>query len=85
MKKSNIFTGAERTLNIIEYQMDRLRDEYKEAIEEYNITMEGIDSESEYMVTSRTDAKESAEVALTLIESAYNYIFENFHKITKEM
>ena len=90
MKKSNIFTGAERTLGILEYQIDRLRTEYKEANEELKTVIESFREKeteidpSDYMYSSRTDSKESAEVALDLMEYAYNYIYENFTKLTKE-
>lgn len=89
MKKSNIFNGMERTLQLLEDNIERFKEEYNsnlEELENYKNECKEIQTEPDkWTLNYKENNIESSLVTLSLFESAYNYIYENFHKITKEI
>ena len=89
MKKSYIFSGAESVLTDIERYIDRAREEYKAEKEELISYLQGCENEGISPDKYSQEYKESNAneklVELELWEQAYNYIYENFHKLTKDL
>lgn len=90
MKKSNIFSGVEGALGRIENSIASTRDEYKYYSEKKKeIEQEALETdtkpEDNWQFENILNSLESKSAEIDFLEASYNYLYENFQKLSKGM
>lgn len=90
MKKSNIFSGVEGALGRIEYSITNARDEYKYYFEkkkdiETEVSETEQKPEDNWQYENILNNLESKSAEIDFLEESYNYLYENFQKLSKGM